>query len=117
MAIQFGIKIMTYYDIQFFKIRRQRVSNRLRLLIIRPCHILVIKIQNLQFFFRSKTLHKITKTLITKVHRAQQTVSQELIQTHRERRNLCFDSLMVYLIIRSFLSVLKDGSYPRDTEH
>ena len=51
----------------------------------------------LQFFFRSKNLHKISKKLITEVHRAQQTMWQELIQTDREGRNVRSDSLMVYL--------------------
>ena len=55
---------------------------------------------NWQFFFRSSNLHKIgkiSKKLITEVHRAQQTMWQELIQTDREGRNVRSDSSMVYL--------------------
>ena len=52
-------------------------------------------------FFRSNSLHKISKLskkLITEVHRAQQTMWQELlIQTDREGHNVHSNSLMVYL--------------------
>ena len=51
----------------------------------------------------------------------QQTMSQELIQTDREGRNVRFDSLMAittYLSLqKGFLSALKGTSYSRDTEH
>ena len=60
----------------------------------------------------------LSKILITEVHRVQQTMWQELIQTDREGRNVCSDSLMVYLsLYESFLYVLKGTSYSRDTEH
>ena len=42
---------------------------------------------------------------------------QELIQTDRERWNVRFHSLMVYLSLQEgFISVLKSTSYSRDTE-
>ena len=38
------------------------------------------------------------------VHKVRQTMSQEIIQTDREGRNLYFDSLMIYLSLQgSFL--------------
>ena len=41
--------------------------------------------------------HKISKKLITEVHRSQQTVWQELSETEAEEQNICSDSLTVYL--------------------
>ena len=70
------------------------------------------------FIFISKKLRKTTKTLITKVHRVQQTMWQDPIQSDREGWNVCLDSLMVYLPFQGgFLSGLNVTSYSRDTEH
>ena len=40
------------------------------------------------------------------------------IQIDREEWSVCFDSLMVYLLMfKGFTTVLEGSSYSRDTEH
>ena len=65
-------------QIQFFK---KSLATHFKQITTLSSHI---KSFHIQFFHRSKKLHKITKKLMTEVHRVQQTMSQKLIQTDRE---------------------------------
>ena len=50
--------------------------------------------------------------MITEVNRAQKVISKELIQTDREKQNIHFESLMIYLLFaEGFISVLKGTLY------
>ena len=64
-----------------------------------PLKLLALYIlYEISFFLRSKKFCKITNKLITDVHRVQQTICQELIQTDREAQNIYFDSLLSAII-------------------
>ena len=83
------------------------VLNRLDLFIIKPFHILKIKIYI--FFFESKKLLEITKKAD---HRSLQSASNNVSKTHSKDIHSKDLSLQ-----RGFPSVLKGTSYSRDTEH
>ena len=85
-TIQFGIKITLTKNPGFLKSWR-RVSSRSRLFAVKSFHILKIEIYS--FFFRSKTLRKITRKLVPQVQRVQQTMWQKLIQTNIKERDVC----------------------------
>lgn len=71
----FGIKITNVYNKSILLDYWRRMSNRLRLLIIKLFHICT-KNQNLEFLLRSKMLYIIAKKLVTKIHTVQQTMPQ-----------------------------------------
>ena len=66
-------QLFTTNPVFFFLNNWRRVWNRVCLFITKWFHTQIIQIWNLQFFFGSENLHKVSKKLITEVHRAQQT--------------------------------------------
>lgn len=92
-TIKFGTKIAAFYDKSNFVKPFVTCSNTLRLFIIKP--LSHTENQSLQFFLRFKKLSKITKKLITKVHRAQQIMTKT--HSNRQRLDVLFDLLMAYI--------------------